>query len=263
MKVRLGFAVAAHLEPEILIIDEVLAVGDIEFQKRCLGKMREVATSGRTVLFVSHKMGSVEQLCDRAILLDQGQVADDGDPARVVHEYARKQSAKRSGGDAPVNKFPASDIQLVEADLLNADGEPAEVIKFGEPFGVRLVWANQRDRPGLNYNIQVLSDLDDLLFASNSMLDESKGWGERGHKTIECHVAQNVLPPGSYRLDVNAFIRGFGHLQTVESCIDLLISESPWDETRPWVTTNAAKFVPHCQWEERTSSVSIASTNSA
>ena len=88
MYVRLAFAVAAHLQPEILIVDEVLAVGDAEFQKKCLGKMREVSTGeGRTVLFVSHNMGAVTTLCDRAMLLDRGRLVADGPPPGVVDRY--------------------------------------------------------------------------------------------------------------------------------------------------------------------------------
>jgi lipopolysaccharide transport system ATP-binding protein len=92
MKARLGFAVAAHLEPDILVVDEVLAVGDAEFQKRCLGKMDDVAHEGRTVLFVSHNMTAINQLCPRAILLDQGRVALDDATGRVVPEYLRAAS---------------------------------------------------------------------------------------------------------------------------------------------------------------------------
>jgi lipopolysaccharide transport system ATP-binding protein len=88
MQTRLGFAVAAHLEAEILLVDEVLAVGDDEFQKRCLGKMKEVAVGGRTVLFISHSMNSVQTLCSRAIWLDKGRVrADSADVRRVTSEY--------------------------------------------------------------------------------------------------------------------------------------------------------------------------------
>ena len=76
MSVRLAFAVAAHLEPEILIVDEVLAVGDVEFQKKCLGKMGDMAKGGRTVLLVSHNMGAITELCSRALLLDGGEIAD-------------------------------------------------------------------------------------------------------------------------------------------------------------------------------------------
>ncbi len=87
MYVRLAFAVAAHLDPEILLVDEVLAVGDAEFQRKCLGRMKDVATSGRTVLFVSHNMVAVESLCHRAILLDEGKLLDQGSPDRTIERY--------------------------------------------------------------------------------------------------------------------------------------------------------------------------------
>jgi len=94
MRVRLAFAVAAHLEPEVLIIDEVLAVGDMEFQKKCLGKMNDIAREGRTVLFVSHNMGSVIELCDRAIMLENGKITKEGDPATIVSAYLQNEEIK-------------------------------------------------------------------------------------------------------------------------------------------------------------------------
>jgi lipopolysaccharide transport system ATP-binding protein len=95
MYMRLAFAVAAHLEPEILIVDEVLAVGDAQFQKKCLGKMQDVSKGGRTILFVSHNMAAVQQLCSRSLLLEKGNVAEDGSAVQVVHSYT-SQSANRS-----------------------------------------------------------------------------------------------------------------------------------------------------------------------
>jgi lipopolysaccharide transport system ATP-binding protein len=97
MRLRLGFAVAAHLEPEILIVDEVLAVGDAEFQKKCLGKMNDVATEGRTVLFVSHNMDAIERLCTSAILLENGRIASSGDTRSLVEEYVKQARAWDSG----------------------------------------------------------------------------------------------------------------------------------------------------------------------
>jgi lipopolysaccharide transport system ATP-binding protein len=85
--VRLAFAVAAHMEADILLIDEVLSVGDAGFQKKCLGKMGEVAGSGRTIIFISHNMSTVTRLCDRVVLLDEGQIVEDGPSAEVVHRY--------------------------------------------------------------------------------------------------------------------------------------------------------------------------------
>src|SRR6202030_913553 len=89
MQMRLAFAVAAHLEPDILLVDEVLAVGDLEFQKKCLGKMEEVSGSGRTILFVSHAMSAIAQLCPRALWLRKGQLAADGPAAKVIAEYSK------------------------------------------------------------------------------------------------------------------------------------------------------------------------------
>ena len=97
MYVRLAFAVAAHLEPEILLVDEVLAVGDAEFQRRCLGRMEDLSQSGRTVLFVSHNMQAIAQLCDRALLLDGGRIVQDGPSAEVVAQYL--QAGHGSGCD--------------------------------------------------------------------------------------------------------------------------------------------------------------------
>src|SRR5207237_2575163 len=87
MQVRLAFAVAAHLEPEILLVDEVLAVGDAEFQEKCLGKMRDVTREGRTVVFVSHNLAAVRSLCTRALLLDHGRLAFDGDTDEAIEQY--------------------------------------------------------------------------------------------------------------------------------------------------------------------------------
>ncbi len=106
-KVRLAFAVAAHLEPEVLIIDEVLAVGDVEFQRKCLGKMKDVASHGRTVLFVSHNMSAINSLCQRCLLLDDGRIESMGDPAAITTLYLGKNNAELDGekdlSDSPVS----------------------------------------------------------------------------------------------------------------------------------------------------------------
>jgi lipopolysaccharide transport system ATP-binding protein len=247
MKVRLGFAVAAHLEPEILIIDEVLAVGDIEFQKRCLGKMREVATSGRTVLFVSHKMGSIEQLCDRAILLDQGEVADDGEPSRVIHEYAQVQ-LKNRGNKKLVHRFPKTDLALEKAQLLNADGECTEALRFGEPFAIRLSWRHKTNQEGIIYNIRVYIDFDELLFACNTRLNPEISTSEAEVNDVFCKIEQNVLAPGTYRISAGAFVPKGGQLQGVDHCADLVITDVAWDTRHPFNGASQAKLVPRYTW---------------
>lgn len=139
MYVRLAFAVAAHLEPEILIVDEVLAVGDASFQRKCLDKMKDVSQHGRTVLFVSHNMSAVTRLCERTILLDQGKVLSDGPSHEVVSTYLRSglgTTAKRewSSGNGPGNGI----ARLLSVRVRNAHNETKDAIDIRQPVGVEM-----------------------------------------------------------------------------------------------------------------------------
>ncbi len=129
MYVRLAFSVAAHLEPEILLVDEVLAVGDAEFQARCLGRMEDFGATGRTVLFVSHNMQAIAQLCDRAILLDGGSVALDGPSEEVVAHYL--QDAAGAGSEQrwdDVEHAPGDElVRLRSVRIVDGDGSTADV----------------------------------------------------------------------------------------------------------------------------------------
>lgn len=136
MYLRLAFAVAAHLEPEILIVDEVLAVGDATFQKKCLGKMDEVSKQGRTVLFVSHNMVAVEKLCTRGIVLDHGHVAFDGPAQDAIEMYLRPpegssaQDLQRSG-----RRSGSGEVRITSYELISSTGK---LIRSGDPFTIRL-----------------------------------------------------------------------------------------------------------------------------
>ncbi|MFZ1729590.1 MAG: ABC transporter ATP-binding protein [Bacteroidota bacterium] len=112
MYVRLGFAVAAHLDPEILIVDEVLAVGDIEFQKKCIGKMEDVTNEGRTVIFVSHNMSSIQRICKRGVLIDKGRVASQGEIVDVVREYLSSSTSTKY-----INNLNSESIKIVSAEI--------------------------------------------------------------------------------------------------------------------------------------------------
>jgi len=136
MQVRLGFAVAAHLEPEILIVDEVLAVGDAAFQKKCLGKMGEVAHEGRTVLLVSHNMSAVQTLCGRAIWIDQGSIVEDGDPGDVIPRYLNASTSVEpervwvDSNTAPGNEH----VRMHRALVRPAEGAPGDAITRRTPI---------------------------------------------------------------------------------------------------------------------------------
>ena len=135
MFVRLAFAVAAHLEPEVLIVDEVLAVGDINFQRKCLGKMEDVAQSGRTVLFVSHNTGAIAELCTRAILLEAGQKVADGSVSQVLDRYAELMA---SGGPRVVDLKVEPDLPASITDVRteNAEGAPTHNFDLVDPIAI-------------------------------------------------------------------------------------------------------------------------------
>jgi lipopolysaccharide transport system ATP-binding protein len=140
MQVRLAFSIAAHLEPEILLIDEVLAVGDADFQKKCLGMMDEVAKGGRTVFFVSHNMAAITRLCPRVILLDEGGIVQDGPTHVVINAYLRSSlgtTAAREWTD--IQKAPGNDIaRLLAVRVRTEDGQIADAIDIRRPVGIEM-----------------------------------------------------------------------------------------------------------------------------
>ncbi|MEM1157458.1 MAG: polysaccharide ABC transporter ATP-binding protein [Verrucomicrobiota bacterium] len=150
MFVRLAFSVAAHLEPEILIIDEVLAVGDMEFQNRCLGKMESVAKSGRTVLFVSHQLNSVRQLCTACCLLDQGEIIKSGKTPDVIAEYLNSSSSATSAIDAKMNIYEQPlPVRFLQGNIFDDSGNPSRHCRFGKNWKVEIEFELLEDIPNL------------------------------------------------------------------------------------------------------------------
>jgi len=137
MQMRLAFAVAAHLDAEILLVDEVLAVGDMEFQKKCLGKMQEVSESGRTIVFVSHQLNQVRRLCHRAIWLDAGQIRQDGPAHETVSAY---ESAVRAGGLVPLARGDAASVKarFVQWEIVEPREDQPHVLRTLGPVIVRI-----------------------------------------------------------------------------------------------------------------------------
>lgn len=143
MYVRLAFAVAAHLEPEILIVDEVLAVGDAIFQKKCLGKIGDVAKEGRTVLFVSHNMAAVKSLCSRAMLLDSGRITHDGNVDDVVETYLLERSEVARTGvipDEAPRLYGTGEAKLRSVTITDLVGEPTSQLYLGQPFRITVIF---------------------------------------------------------------------------------------------------------------------------
>lgn len=205
MQTRLGFAVAAHLEAEILLIDEVLAVGDAEFQKKCLGKMKEVAVGGRTVLFVSHNMNSVQALCDRAIWLDKGSIrADSDDVRRVTIEYL---SGDRNYGRAEwINEEKEEKDSRVIPRAVRLVGPDGNVATAPMPNDSELTVIIDVDLrildPALNMGYAIYTDDGETLWWSLSTDQATDRWPilREGKNQLQSCLPRRLLNEGRYRL---------------------------------------------------------------
>lgn len=138
MSVRLAFSVAAHLNPDILIVDEVLAVGDLEFQKKCIRKMEEVRTNGKTVIFVSHQMSMIEKLCSRAIILSKGQIIQDGKTTDVIKAYMDQNDEMQKLTGFEQLRKPFSPLYCQRLEFLNENQQPSNLLKSGNPTRIRV-----------------------------------------------------------------------------------------------------------------------------
>jgi lipopolysaccharide transport system ATP-binding protein len=207
MYMRLAFAVAAHLEPEILLIDEVLAVGDAKFQERCLGRMKELSCTGRTVLFVSHSMSTVLHLCTRAFFIHAGEVKSEGPTRQVVEEYLRVVSDKVNGfvdlSDHPA-RSPQS-IPLIRAvRFLNEQEESTGMFGCGQLFTIliELNPVGRLDNPHLGIGFD--NSLGQRLFSVMTSLSENVLAPLDKPTTIACELKHLPLVPGRYTLSLSA-----------------------------------------------------------
>ena len=197
MYVRLAFAVAAHLDPEILLIDEVLAVGDAEFQKKCIAKMEDVAfNEGRTVIFVSHNMDAVCHLCSRCILLRNGAVARAGKTADVVAEYLGGERDQAPEIDfSPID----SDATLRFAGLYGPNGKATSSFTVTEPVLLKSVFDVRREIEGLQFSFAVLNFKHERLFYSTvSMAEPALSVESPGRYTLAAQIPARLVLPGHY-----------------------------------------------------------------
>jgi len=205
MYVRLAFAVAAHLQPEILVVDEVLAVGDASFQRKCLGKMQNVASGGRTVLFVSHNMAAISRLCPRGILLSQGGIAADGPIAKVAAVYAGGMN-----GESPTEvdfrqraRPPGSEhVRLLAARLIG-DEPGSTTMDIRQPFALQLDFEVLTDRYPLNPNIHIFNEEGACVFiTSDGYLQEYQRVRKPGVYRSTVTVPGNLMSEGMFSADV-------------------------------------------------------------
>lgn len=208
MYVRLAFSVAAHLEPEILLVDEVLAVGDVTFQRKCLGKMGNAARTGRTVLFVSHNMSAIGRLCRKALCLNEGELAQIGDSKDVIARYL-------SSSDLPVvsrewndlDSAPGDDyLRILSVGLLDEDGNPADVIHQDEPFVISIVYRVLKPMINANVGFELSAQDGTKLFGSYDA--DNPEWHARGREPgvyrADCVIPGSLLNEGTFRISLEA-----------------------------------------------------------
>ncbi len=202
MHVRLAFSVAAHLEPEILLVDEVLAVGDLAFQRKCLGKMDDVAQEGRTVVFVSHNMGLLQTLCKRGIFLHQGAVDTDGTITEAVDAYLQTlEQAQSQDLSIRTDRKGQGKVRLMGAEVTNQSNESPSVLKTGNPARF-IFWVNAII-PGLACNFSIYDTIGQPVTSFTSKVRSPEdGFDPKNDLKFVCELDELLLLPGRYRIDV-------------------------------------------------------------
>ncbi len=254
MYVRLAFAVAAHLEPEILIVDEVLAVGDAQFQKKCLGKMSEVAKGGRTVLFVSHQINAIENLCDRGILLELGKIDCDAPIDVTINRYMGDQSkgttswsyTKERFSDEPA--FTPLKFELVDKALMVLNGTVSADVEIGVLIEGEVTIAN----PMLTVGFALYTTQNQLLWWSLQTDTETSQWPSLkvGRNRLICWIPPHLLNEGSYRCELIVSIhfakwvsQPLVNAPALRFDVRGELSESPyWINARPGLMAPILKF---------------------
>lgn len=205
MRVRLAFAVAAHLEPEILLVDEVLAVGDVGFQKRCLGKMDEVARGGRTILFVSHDMSAISTLCPRTMFLDDGRIVMDGPTEQAIETYMESATGEGAHHGEFLYEAEGTDgetFELHAVRTLRAEGARRGDFRSSEPIVVEMEFTRHEHRPGLRIGFEVVTGKGTMAFRTlhndreEILSPETLGERER----IRAVIPPGLLNEGAYHI---------------------------------------------------------------
>ena len=256
MYVRLAFAVAAHLEPEILIVDEVLAVGDLAFQRKCLGKMDSVARGGRTVIFVSHNMAAVQHLCANALWLQAGELALQAPVGQCVGAYLK--NSQESLGEVDIRALPQGiepmELRFLRAAVLAANDQPAPRIKLSEGVCVELEYELAKPIRGGQVVFELWNEVGVCVLCSTDFDTNPGRFFEQkaaGRYRVRCRIPSQLLRPGGYSLSLSASVPNVRFLAALTAAISFEVVDDgsillqlsqgragvvlpilPWHETR-------------------------------
>ncbi|OPX94106.1 MAG: Teichoic acids export ATP-binding protein TagH [Syntrophorhabdus sp. PtaB.Bin027] len=210
MYVRLGFSVAAHLEPEILLVDEVLAVGDASFQKKCLGKLGDVASEGRTVLFVSHNMGAIKKLCTRALLIESGNLVEDGITSEVITHYLDQSGSISTNEDidAIISKLPPDPtIRLENIEMYQEGIQVFQTVENGIPLEIVITYEVFERTHGMRVYFDLMDSDENLLFRSfHDEQSDTIPVMEKGRYKSRATIPADILGPINYEIRLRATI---------------------------------------------------------
>ncbi|MEQ9235228.1 ABC transporter ATP-binding protein [Coleofasciculus sp. E2-BRE-01] len=211
MYVRLAFAVAAHLEPEILIVDEVLAVGDVQFQKKCLGKMEDVGKEGRTVLLVSHNIGMIRSLCQKGILLSKGNLIREGIIEAIITDYLSRSSVDDQETNGEIiwsincNAPGSKEIKLRSIRLLGETGKPQSTFDVENPITVEIIYEVFQVLRGMRIVLQLINQEGVIAFASTDHCQRDEDISSGCYKTI-CKIPGGLLNKEKYKIKIHVGI---------------------------------------------------------
>jgi lipopolysaccharide transport system ATP-binding protein len=250
MRVRLGFAVAAHLQPEILLIDEVLAVGDAEFQAKCLGRMDSIGKGGRTVLFVSHDMNALQEICPRSILLDGGCVVAQGETSEVIKQYL--DLSQNAGGivefdrDVPkANVHSAKWFSPQSMSVLDKNGAPTDTISLDKPFTIEVMFDVSRKAYHPELGIECSSRAGvEVAYLLNRSIPESLA---PGRYVAACHVPAGLFGLGVIRLGLRVREPRTRELFACRGLLELKVGLGSGIHA----ASGRVSVRPPCEWEMR------------
>ncbi len=227
MYVRLAFSVAAHLKPDILIIDEVLAVGDAAFQKKCIGKMRDVAEGGRTILFVSHNMGALNKLCPKTILLNEGKVTGQGPTENIISQYLS--AAQKTMNTVQFPLETTKNVQITKIRIINEKGISMNVFDIYMPIYIEITYTALKSLDHHRVSIKIISAVGDVIFTTTNV-DESNSYLPltSGTYLTKLEIPPRLLTSGTYIVNCyldQPFIQVYDRR---ESIISFSIEGSPY-----------------------------------
>ncbi len=248
MQARLGFAVAAHLDPEILVVDEVLAVGDVEFQQKCLGTMSDVGRGGRTVLFVSHNMSAVRSLCDTAIMLDHGCIVASGSAGEVVESYLQGTGSGVCAGQGTLDDRPEWPLWVSSIKTLDHDSKMTSA--FPDTASIMVEVAGNVRQLNEKYIVAIdVRNADHFLLFRTHSFEQPESFriiSKLGDFRLRCTIPANLLLPGTYRIGLVTAIAKQCEFQSMPSVLSFDVFRE--DPLQGKVGSKRGVIAPRCNW---------------